>query len=71
MVRDTPVPMMAPGLIVQLPPGSPLRTTLPVARAQVGWVTVPTSGAVGAAGCGLMTILADAEETHPVALVTV
>jgi hypothetical protein len=31
-----PVPVTAPGLIVQLPAGNPLRTTLPVAKAQVG-----------------------------------
>jgi len=29
--------------------GSPDNTTLPVARAQVGWVLVPTIGAVGVA----------------------
>ena len=29
---------------------------------QVGWVMVPTTGAVGVDGCGLITILADAEE---------
>jgi hypothetical protein len=27
--------------------GNPLRTTLPVATEHVGWVTVPTEGAVG------------------------
>jgi hypothetical protein len=31
-----PVPEIDPGLIVQLPAGNPLRTTLPVARAHVG-----------------------------------
>ena len=39
------LPAIAPGLIVQLPAGKPLNTTLPVATAQVGWVIVPTSGA--------------------------
>ena len=29
--------------------GNPLKATLPVAVAQVGWVMVPTIGAVGAA----------------------
>ena len=43
-------PVMAPGLIVQLPDGRPLNTTLPVAVAQVGCVLVPTVGALGAAG---------------------
>jgi hypothetical protein len=31
-----PDPVTAPGLIVQLPAGKPLNTTLPVATAQVG-----------------------------------
>jgi hypothetical protein len=50
MVVLAPVPVIPPGLIVQLPAGNPLRTTLPVARAQVGWVMVPETGAVGVAG---------------------
>jgi hypothetical protein len=32
---------------------------------------VPTTGAVGVAGCAFITILADATEVHPEALVTV
>ena len=32
----TPVPEIAPGLIVQVPAGKPLRSTLPVEDAQVG-----------------------------------
>ena len=50
MVNDVPVPAIAPGLIVQLPAGSPLSITLPVASAHVGCVIVPTTGAVGIAG---------------------
>ena len=57
--------------MVQLPAGSPLRTTLPVATVQVGWVIVPTTGAEGVAGCAVMTTLAEADEVHPAALVTV
>jgi hypothetical protein len=53
-------PAIAPGLIVQLPVGKPFNTTLPVATAQVGCVIVPTTGAVGVVGCGLMTTSADA-----------
>jgi len=64
-------PAILPGLIVQLPEGKPLRTTLPVATAQVGWVIVPTVGAGGVTGCGLITTLAEAGEVHPTALVTV
>ena len=66
-----PVPVTAPGLIVQLPAGKLLNTTLPVAKAHVGWVMVPTVGAAGAAGAALMTTLADAGEVHPAAFVTV
>ena len=43
-------PAIPPGLIVQFPEGKPLRITLPVAVAQVGWVIVPTEGAVGVMG---------------------
>jgi hypothetical protein len=38
---------------------------------QVGWVIVPTTGAVGVAGCASMIILFDTSEVHPGALVTV
>src|SRR5271154_5316301 len=47
IVVVAPVPAIAPGFIVQLPAGNPLRTTLPVATAQVGCVINPTTGAVG------------------------
>ena len=50
-----PLPVIAPGLIVQLPAGKPFNTTLPVATAQLGCVIVPTAGADGVAGCGLIT----------------
>ena len=55
MVVLVPVPlvMAPPGLAirVQVPDsGSPFRVTLPVARLQVGWIMVPTVGAVGVAG---------------------
>ena len=63
-----------PGILVtvQVPvAGKPLRTTLPVERVHVGWVIVPTVGAVGVAGCGLIKTIAEAGETHPEAFVTV
>jgi hypothetical protein len=66
-----PDPVTAPGLIVQLPAGNPLKITLPVATAQVGCVMVPIIGAAGAAGAALITILPDAGEEHPAAFVTV
>ena len=71
IVLLTVFPGMDPGLMVQLPAGKPLRSTLPVANAQVGCVTTPTAGAVGVAGCALITIFAVAVEVHPAALVTV
>ena len=71
MVVLVPVPVIAPGLMVQFPAGKPVTVTLPVANAQVGCVIVPTVGAAGVAGCALMTTLADAKEVHPAAFVTV
>ena len=62
-----PVPVIAPGLIVQVPDeGRPFKTTLPVvAEHDKGCVIVPTTGAVGATGPGLITISADACDIHP------
>ena len=71
IVVDVVFPFMPPGLMVQLPAGNPLNTTDPVATVQVGWVIAPTTGAVGVGGCELMTMLADAGDVHPAALVTV
>ena len=45
-----PVPEIDPGLMVQFPAGKPLNITLPVGRAHVGCVIVPTVGAAGVAG---------------------
>ena len=46
-----PVVVILPGVlvIVQLPAGKPLNTTEPVGLVQLGWVIVPTVGAVGRA----------------------
>ena len=65
--------MVAPpvAVIVQLPDGKPLRATLPVAVAQVGWVMVPTIGASGVAGCVLIVALVEATEVQPTELVMV
>ncbi len=41
------LPLIEPGLMVQLPGGSPLRTTLPVPDEQVGCVIAPDTGADG------------------------
>ena len=55
IVELVPVPVVVVPLgdlvKVQVPAaGNPLKTTLPVAKAQVGCVIVPTDGAVGAVG---------------------
>ena len=65
------LPVIPPGLMVQLPDGNPLNTTLPVAVAQVGCVIVPTVGVLGVAGCAFITTFADALEIHPTEFVTV
>ena len=64
-------PVMPPGLIVQLPDGNPLSNTLPVDVKQVGCVIVPTAGVAGDPGAALISILAEANDMHPAALVTV
>jgi hypothetical protein len=70
-----PVPVVVPaGVLVNVHvpvAGNPFKTTLPVAMVQVGWVIVPTTGAVGVDGCVLMTTLPDATEVHPDSKVTV
>jgi len=67
-----PVVVTLPGVLVnvQVPDGKPLSNTLPVAVVQFGWVTVPTTGAVGVAGCALICTLPDAGEIQPSAFVT-
>ena len=44
------LPVIAPGLIVQLPAGNPLNTTLPVETEQVGCIIELISGAEGVTG---------------------
>ena len=59
IVRLVVEPVRFPGLIVQLPDGKPLNTTLPVETVQVGWVIWPTVGAAGTA----LTVTATCELT--------
>ena len=67
-----PVPDIFPGFNVHVPvAGKPFNTTLPIARLQVGWVMVPTVGAVGDDGCAVITTLAEDGETQPEEFVTV
>lgn len=72
MVVLEPLPVIAPGLIVQVPvAGRPFNTTLPIGDVhEEGCVTVPIIGAVGATGARLMTTTPDSAETHPASLVT-
>jgi len=71
MVVLVPVPAIAPGLMVQFPAGKPFKVTLPVATVQEGCIITPTAGADGVAGCALITLLAEGDETHPEEFVTV
>lgn len=71
MVLLEPEPVIAPGSIVQLPEGRPVKVTLPVAVEQVGCTMVLTLGALGVSGWGLITTLADAGDAHPTEFVTV
>jgi hypothetical protein len=71
MVEEDPVPVIAPGLMVQLPAGNPLTSTLPEDTVHVGCVRVMATGAVGAPGAAVITISPEAVEVHPPALVTV
>jgi hypothetical protein len=66
-----PMPIIAPGLIVQVPDGNPFNSLLPVGTAQVGWVKLPNIGADGVAGGSFMTKLDDGNEVQPASLVTV
>ena len=66
--------VVPPGVLVSVHvpvDGSPLSTTLPVATLHVGWVIVPTKGAVGEDGAALITTFSDEGETAPAELVTV
>ena len=50
IIKLAPLPVIAPGLIVQLPVGKPVRVTCPVGTVQVGCIIAVTEGAVGALG---------------------
>lgn len=71
MVVVAPVPLMPPGLIVQVPEGKLPRTILPVASEQDGCVIEIISGIGGVPEFATITTLADGNEIHPSALVTV
>lgn len=69
-----PVRVTPPGFLVRVHvpvDGNPLRTTVPVALLQSGWVIVPTTGVEGIGGCGFITTPDDVEEIHPAEFFTV
>ena len=57
--------------MIQFPAGNPLNTTPPVAVPQSGCIIELMDGAEGITGLALITMLADADEIHPAAFVTV
>ena len=66
--------MIPPGDLVNVhvpEDGKLFNATLPVATAHVGWVIVPTVGAVGVTGWVLISTLAEAGDTQVEAFVTV
>jgi hypothetical protein len=65
------LPVIPPGLMVQLPAGRPLNTTLPVATEHAGWVTAPTTGGGGGTGGAGITTFSEGVDMHPPVLVTV
>jgi len=71
-----PVPLIVvepkDSVTVQVPvAGNPLKATLPVAVEHVGWIITPTTGAFGDTGWVLINAFIEANEIHPVELVTV
>ena len=71
IVAGDPVPVIPPGLIVQLPEGNPFSTTPPVAKIHVGCIIETIFGIGGVPGFAIIKILADGEEIHPAEFVTV
>jgi hypothetical protein len=65
-VDAEPARVPPPGLAVTVQDevGKPLKATLPVVNAHVGWVIVPTTGAPGVTGWALRVANVP-EEIHP------
>ena len=69
-----PVVVTVPGYRVRLHvpvEGKPSNTTPPVDKVHDGEVIVPTEGAVGTGGCGLIITFPEGGDIHPLELVTV
>jgi len=65
-----PDPDIAPGLIVHVPAGRPVKKTLPVATEQEGCVIRLTVGAAGVPGFAIITTSADNNDVQPAEFVT-
>lgn len=71
MVFEAVLPVIPPGLIVQLPAGSPERSTLPVGVVHVGCTGTPGTGAEGVAGwAAIVAITTDDMQVLSDALLT-
>ena len=71
MLVNEPVPVIAPGFIVQFISGKPVNSILPVVIVQEGCVIRLTIGAVGEPGAARMITSVETGEMHPSELVTV
>jgi hypothetical protein len=71
IVVNVPVPVLDPGLIVQIPvSGRPFSTTLPVAEVhEDGWVIAPILGVAGVPGGEIIITSVVGREIHPASLV--
>ena len=73
VVVPNPVVVTEPGLRVRVhspEAGNPVSSILPVVTLQVGWVTVPITGAEGVTGCGFIVTEVLVEEVQPSAFLT-
>jgi len=69
-----PVVIVAPGVRIKVhvpDTGKPLSCTLPLVSEHFVGVIVPTTGAEGTGGCGLITALFEGPDEHKFAVVTV
>jgi C4-dicarboxylate transporter len=73
VVVPDPVTVDAPGLMVsvQLPEGKPDKSTLPVAKVQVGWLMASIIGAANEPVNAFITTCADVAEQVPLSAVIV
>jgi len=70
VVGEVPLIAAPPGVAVtvQAVEGRPLKATVPVAVAQLGWVMVPITGTDGTTGWAFITALVEDDDVHPEAV---